>query len=71
MQVQERRDQKTVTIAIAIGVFVLIVIVGAVSLAVADSAFTFSDRVADALRLLLFAIAGCAVVVYLARSRRR
>lgn len=70
MDIEERRDQKTVAIGAALGIFALIVAVGGAMLGFADS-LGLTDGLASALQLPLFAAAGLAMVVYLARARGR
>lgn len=61
---EEKRDQNTLAIGTSLAVFVLIVIVGAIALSLLGLSF-------DAYHLPLYAVAGAAMVVYLARTRAR
>lgn len=67
VQTQEQRDHKTVAIGAAIGIFALLVVLGATGLWLADLVGV-SGSLVRALQLPLFAVAGLATVVYLARA---
>lgn len=70
MEIDEKRDQKTVAIGAALGIFALIVAGGAAMLWLAD-VLGMSNGLVSALQVPLFAVAGLAMVLYLAHARGR
>jgi len=70
VEVEKKRDQKTIAIGAALGIFALIVVAGAAMLWLADSLGLSGDLVSG-LQLPLFGVAGVAMIVYLARARGR
>lgn len=70
VEVQERRDQKTVAIGTALAIFVLVVIGGALLLWLAGS-LGLGDGVSESQQLPLCALGGLVMIAYLARSRER
>lgn len=71
VQTQEERDQKTVAIAMAIGLFFLVLFTVAALLWVAVSLVGLGDAASDVIGVTSFAVAGLAVIVFLARVGAR
>ena len=69
MQTQEERDRKTVAIAMAIGLFFLVLFAVAALLWVAVSLVGLGEAASDVIGVTSLAVAGVAVIVYLARVR--